>query len=119
MKEACYELECARSQGLGLRPGGRRCLTCYRLRRFGGIQPVPRRQQGFDRVGEVLLGDMVIAPLDAQTLSGHQHIDVAEPLRRLELVARELDLESVRVLQVDRVHESAVALDELDAALAQ
>ena len=63
--------------------------------------------------------DVVITALDAQAVRRHQHVDVAEPLRRLELVAGELDLQAVRVLQVDRVHEPAVALDEIDASVAQ
>src|SRR4051812_40821207 len=61
----------------------------------------------------------MIAALDTESLRRHQHIGITEAVGRLELVARELDLESVRVLQVDRVHEPAIALQKLDLTFAQ
>jgi hypothetical protein len=63
--------------------------------------------------------DVVVAALDAKAVGPHEHVRRPEAFRRLELVAGELDLEPVCVLQVDRVHEAAVALDELDAPFAQ
>src|SRR5687768_7710830 len=59
----------------------------------------------------------MVAALDPQPVRGHQDIDITKALRRLELVARELDLEPIGVLQIDRVHETAIALQELDAAV--
>ena len=67
----------------------------------------------------MLVGDVMIAARRAQLVRLHQHLGGAKPLGRLELVTGELDLEAVRIVQVDRVHETAIALDELDAALAQ
>ena len=67
-----------------------------------------------DRVGEVLLRDVVVAALDAKLVRLEQHVGVRVAERRLEAVRRELDQEAERVLEVDRVHEAAV----LDAAVA-
>ena len=77
------------------------------------------RQQQLDRVGQVLVGDVVVAAAHPQRVRLHQHVDVTEPLRRFELIAGQFDLQAIRIAEVDRIHEAAVALDELDAALAK
>src|SRR5438093_4955862 len=66
-----------------------------------------------DRVREVLLGDVVVAALDAKPVRLEEHLGVRVAERRLEAVRRELDQEAERILEVDRVHEAAV----LDAAV--
>ena len=82
-------------------------------------QARPGRQQQLDRIGEVLVGDVMVAALDAQEVGLHQHIDGAEAFGGFELVARELDLEAVGIVEIDGVHEATVALNEVDAAFAQ
>ena len=71
------------------------------------------RDERLDRVGEVHLGDVVVAALDAELVRLEQHVGVRVAVRRLEAVRRELDQQAERVLEVDRVHEAAV----LDAAV--
>ncbi len=61
----------------------------------------------------------MVAALNAKELRLHQHIDRAETLGGFELVARELDLQAVGIVEIDRIHEAAVALNEIDPALAQ
>ena len=51
----------------------------------------PRSNQQLDGISQVLVGDVMIATLEAQRERLHQDIDVAEALRRFEFVARELD----------------------------
>src|SRR5215475_2051387 len=48
-----------------------------------------------------------------------ENIRHTEPLGSLELVAGQFDLEAIRIAQIDRVHEPAITLDELDAAFSQ
>ena len=86
---------------------------------FFDRQSRPGREQQLDGVGEVLGGDVMVSSLDAQGVGFHQHIDGAEAFRGFELVARQFDFQAVGIVQVDRVHEATVALDEVDAALAQ
>ena len=64
----------------------------------------------------MFFGDVMIPAFHAKSLRRHQHVRGTESFWRLELVAGEFDLESVRVAQIDRVHESAIALIPLDAA---
>src|SRR5437763_1890181 len=45
----------------------------------------------------------------------HQDVRSTKAIGRLELVACELDLETVGVLEIDRVHEASIALEKLDA----
>src|SRR5215510_14220654 len=49
----------------------------------------------------------------------HEHVRSAEPFWRLEFVTGEFDLEPIGIVEIDRVHEPAIPLDELDASLAQ
>jgi K+-transporting ATPase ATPase C chain len=62
-------------------------------------------------------------PADAVAASASgldPHISVAyAELQAPRVVARELDLHAVRIAQVDRIHEAAIALEKLDAALPQ
>ena len=67
----------------------------------------------------MVFGDVMIASRHAQPMGSDHAVGVAESLGCLELVAGQFDLEPTRVLHLDGVHESTVALDELDAALAQ
>ena len=78
------------------------------------------RAQPLDGVGEVDLGDRVVAAFDPDFVRLHQHLAVGPAPGRLEAVGGELDQEPERVLEVDRVHEAAV-LDPrvLDAALVE
>src|SRR6516165_5300780 len=52
-------------------------------------------------------------------MSFREQIRSAESLWSLELVAGQFDLEAIRISQIDRVHEPAITLDELDAAFTQ
>jgi hypothetical protein len=60
-----------------------------------------------------------VTALDAQLVRFHEHVRSAEPFGRLEFVTGEFDLEAVGIVEINRVHEPAIALDELDASLAQ
>ena len=81
---------------------------------IGRRRASPRaRDEQLDRVGEVLLRDVVVAALDAQLVRLEQHVGVRVAVRRLEAIRRELDQQAERVVEVDRVHEAAV----LDAAV--
>src|SRR5262245_36755441 len=73
------------------------------------------REQQLDGIGNVFVGDVMVAALDAQRMSLHEHVHGREAGRRLELVAGELDLQAIRIVKINRVHEAAIALDELDA----
>jgi hypothetical protein len=66
------------------------------------------RAQALDRIGEMDLGDRVIAALDPDAMALHQHIGVGAARGRLEAIAREFDQEAERIGEVDRVHEAAV-----------
>src|SRR6516165_4029747 len=52
-------------------------------------------------------------------MSFREYIRRTESLGGLELVAGQFDLEAIRIAQIDRVHEPAITLDELDAAFTQ
>src|SRR4051794_6687272 len=70
---------------------------------------VPRAEdERLDRVGEMRLGNVVVAASDPQPVRLEQHVCVGEAERRLEAVRGELDREPERILEVDRVHEAAV-----------
>jgi hypothetical protein len=73
-----------------------------------------------DRFGEVHRVDVMIIALDADLVRLEQDVRVCEPMGRLEAIRRELDQQSERILEVDRVHEAAV-LDSTvrDAALVE
>ncbi len=64
--------------------------------------------QELDRICEVVLGDVVIAALDAKLVRLEQNVRVGVAERRLEAIRGELDQEAERILEVDRVHEAAV-----------
>jgi len=64
--------------------------------------------QCLDRVGEVDLGDVVVAAIDPDPVRREQHLGVAAAGRRLEPVGGELDQQAERILEIDRVHEPAV-----------
>src|SRR5262249_5456583 len=72
------------------------------------------QHQELDRVGEMDLGDVVVAALHADLVRLEQHVRMSVPERRLEPIGRELDQEAERIREVDRVHEPAI----LDAAVA-
>ena len=76
--------------------------------------------QLLDRVREVDRGDVVVAPPDADPVGCEQHLGVGVPGRGLEAIGGELDQQTERVLEVDRVHEPPV-LDPavLDRALVE
>src|ERR1051325_5056638 len=79
------------------------------LRRAVVRQRLPRaRDEGFDRVGEVLLADVVVAAIHAEPVRLEQNVRVRVAERRLEAIGRELDQEPERVLEGDRVHEAAI-----------
>ena len=80
---------------------------------------LPCRQQKLNRIGDVFFRNVMIAPLDAEREGLRENIRRAEAFRGFEFVSREFDLEAVRILQVDRVHEPAIALYELDAVFTQ
>src|SRR3954451_13150834 len=61
----------------------------------------------------MLLRDVVVVALDPELVGLEQHVRVRVSERRLEAVRRELDQQSERILEVDRVHEAAI----LDAAV--
>ena len=63
-----------------------------------------------DRIGEMFFSDVMIAALHAKPVRLDHYISIAESFRRLEFVTRELDCETVRIFQIDRVHESAITL---------
>ena len=66
-------------------------------------QARPAAQRGaLDRIGEMDLGDRVVAALDPYAMALHQHVGVGAPRGRLEAVGRELDQEAERVGEVDR-----------------
>jgi len=73
-------------------------------------QAVAPLHQQLDRIREVLLGNVMSAALGSEAVSQHEHIDISESIRRLELVTRKLDSQTIRILQIERVHEAAVAL---------
>src|SRR3954451_4871261 len=118
---------------------GRRMLSLYwatsllSLRRLGGLLGVrigrravvgqrrPRApDQLFDGVREMLAVDVVVAALEAEAVGLEQHVGVRVAERRLEAVRRELDEQTERVLEVDRVHEAAVLHAAVaDAALVE
>ena len=56
----------------------------------------------------MVLGDVVIAALDAKLVRLEQNVRVGVAERRLEAIRGELDQEAERILEVDRVHEAAV-----------
>src|SRR5689334_5439571 len=70
--------------------------------------------QRLDRVGEMDLRDVVVAPLGPDPVRLEQDVGVGVPGRGNEAIGRELDEQPERILEVDRVHEPAV----LDAAVA-
>src|SRR5687767_13054005 len=72
-----------------------------------------------DGVSQVLLADVMISTLIAKAMRFDEHVRVPESGRCLELVARELYGQSVRVLQVDRVHEATIFFVERDSMLGQ
>src|SRR3954447_15826254 len=78
------------------------------------------RDEQLDRIGEMLLRDVVVVALDAELVRLEQHVRVRVSERRLEAVRRELDQQAERILEVDRVHEAAI-LDAavMDAALVE
>ena len=85
----------------------------YRVR-----QTVSRLQQQLDGICEVLLGNVVIATLDPQQVGFHQHIGSAITLGGFELVAGEFDLQTIGILEIDRIHEPPITLQKLDLTLA-
>jgi hypothetical protein len=65
-------------------------------------------------------GDRIIPARDADRVRLHQHFGMGEAVRRLEAVVGKFDQEAERILDIDRVHESAVFHPaELDPALVQ
>src|SRR4051794_12270393 len=88
---------------------GRGCLSVGILRGAVVRQRLARpRHERLDRIRQVLARDVVVAALDANLVRLEQHLGVREAMRRVEAVRRELDQETERVLEVDRVHEAAV-----------
>src|SRR5271169_3742809 len=55
------------------------------------------------------LGDRPLAPNNAQKMGFIEHIDVGKTSRRLKLIAGELDKQSQRILEIDRVEYHAIA----------
>src|SRR5688572_28505274 len=49
----------------------------------------------------------------------HQHLDRTEAFGSLEFVARKLNLQAVRIAEVNRVHEATVPFNEFDATVTQ
>src|SRR5215475_12614452 len=90
-------------------------LLCVRVLRRSILRQRAARplDQRLDRIGEMLLCDVVVAALDAEPVRLEQDVGVRVAERRLEAVRRELDQQPERILEVDRVHEAAV----LDAAV--
>ena len=82
-------------------------------RAVGGQRRARARDEQLDRVGEMLLRDVVVATLGPELVRLEQHVRVRVAVRRLEAIRRELDQQAERVVEVDRVHEAAV----LDAAV--
>ena len=76
-------------------------------------------EEQLDGVGDVDFGDVMIAALDAQAMGVDEHVGGAEAFGGFELVTGQLDLQSVGIVKVDRIHESAIPLNEFDTALAQ
>ena len=58
----------------------------------------------------------MITALHAQVVSPHQHVHSPEAFGRFKLVACQLDLEAVGIVEIDRIHETPIPLNEVDAA---
>ena len=61
----------------------------------------------------------MITALDPEAVGLDHHVSIAESFRRLELVARYLDGEAIRVLHVDGIHEAAITLVKRDAVCSE
>src|SRR5271170_6172498 len=75
----------------------------------GGKAPARSRDEDFDPVGQVNLGDRPVAPNNAQKMRLIEHIDMGKTSRWLELIAGELDKQSQRILEIDRIEYHAIA----------
>jgi hypothetical protein len=86
---------------------GRRLVALPRaaIRRKRGVAALG---QTLYRIGEVNLVDVVVAPFDADTVRLDHHIGFATAFGREEPVARQLDPETQRIAEIDRVHEAPV-----------
>lgn len=72
-----------------------------------------------DRIGEMFGADVMIAAFNPQTERFDENIRLSESDRRFEFVTREFDLEAVRIMQVNRIHETAIAFEKFDASFAE
>jgi hypothetical protein len=72
----------------------------------------PPGKQMLDRIREVLFAMWWSPRFHSQLVSLHQHVDVAVASGGFELAARELDLETVGVVQVPPFAEPGCSLQE-------
>jgi len=87
-------------------------LTTGAPRARSGRQAVASLHQQLDCIRQVLLRNMMVPALAPKAVSLDEHVSVAKSVGRLELVTRKLDRQSVCIFEVDRIHETAVALIE-------
>ena len=76
--------------------------------------------QRLDGVGQVRVGDIVVAAGGADEMRLQQDLGVGDADRRLELVAGQLQQLAQRIAEVDGIHEAAInGAAVADAALVQ
>lgn len=99
--------------------GGQRGTTRCARQNYTRLSRRAFLHQPLNRIGQMFRHDMMVAALDSQPECPHQHIHRAETLGWFKLVTGQFNLESVGVVQIDGVHEAAIAFQKLDSALTQ
>src|SRR5215208_2739560 len=71
---------------------------------------IARRPPGqlLDRVGEVLIGDVIVILGEPYSMRLAQHIGVGAAHRRIEFIAGKLEKKTQRIAEIDRIHEAAI-----------